>query len=217
LTSNQIKLLIFTEFMCAKKKTQPPTQTKKEAAAEKRRADAEIKTRAFDLYERGWKQVRIAEELDVSVHCVGRWLRNTGRIRPPRESINPEQDPLHNETDASNPITEHLSARDAEVTAIAEVADNQASAADQYQAYVAQSGIRLLRDNIMNVRGPRTVRELSELDQLIRRSMGLNPKGGTGGGGLMIDISILNNAKASKSGTIVVDAEISSDEDGYDD
>jgi len=61
----------------------------------------------------------------------------------------------------------------------------------------------------MNVRGPRTVRELSELDQLIRRNLGLNPKGGSSsGGGLSIDISILNNAKTANGGSsVVVEAE----------
>jgi len=47
------------------------------------------------------------------------------------------------------------------------------------------------------VRGPRTIRELSELDQLIRRNLGLNPKGGGNSSPLHIDISILNNTKAS--------------------
>jgi hypothetical protein len=51
------------------------------------------------------------------------------------------------------------------------------------------------------------VRELSELDQLIRRSLGLNPKGGSNaGGGLQIDISILNGTKAVR-GAVVVDAQ----------
>ena len=56
----------------------------------------------------------------------------------------------------------------------------------------------MLRDSIKNLRGPKTVKELSELDQLIRRNMGLNAKTAGGGGKLQIDISILNNAKADR-------------------
>jgi hypothetical protein len=50
------------------------------------------------------------------------------------------------------------------------------------------------------------VRELSELDQLIRRNLGLNSK--TGGGGaskMQIDISILNNKKADRGNGTVID------------
>jgi hypothetical protein len=91
-----------------------------------------------------------------------------------------------------------------------EVAENQSSPADKYQAYVAASAIKMLRDNLINVRGPRTIRELSELDQLIRRNLGLNPKGGSGGAGsLTIDVSILNNSRATNGGSasVVIDAE----------
>ena len=35
---------------------------------------------------------------------------------------------------------------------------------------------------------------MSELDQLIRRNLGLNSKTGGGGGKMQIDISILNNS-----------------------
>jgi hypothetical protein len=49
-----------------------------------------------------------------------------------------------------------------------------------------------------NLRGPRTVRELSELDQLIRRNLGLNSKNGGGSSKMQIDISILNNTEADR-------------------
>jgi len=62
------------------------------------------------------------------------------------------------------------------------VADSQASPADKYQTYVATTSIKLLRDSVKNLRGPRTVKELSELDQLIRRNLGLNAKNGGGSG-----------------------------------
>jgi hypothetical protein len=53
------------------------------------------------------------------------------------------------------------------------------------------------------LKGPKTVRELSELDQLIRRNLGLNSKSGGGQSKMHIDISILNNSKADRgNGTV---------------
>ena len=63
---------------------------------------------------------------------------------------------------------------------------------------MAASAIKLLRDSVKNWRGPRTVREISELDQLIRRNLNIDNRGGSGGGGLQIDINILNNTKADR-------------------
>ena len=57
-----------------------------------------------------------------------------------------------------------------------------------------------MRDSIINIKGPKTVREMSELDQLIRRNLGLNAKTGGGASRMQIDISILNNSKADKGG-----------------
>ena len=79
-----------------------------------------------------------------------------------------------------------------------EVAESQSSPAEKYQSYIAAAGIKLLRDSVKNLRGPKTVRELSELDQLIRRNLGLNAKNAGGGGKVQIDISILHNAKADR-------------------
>jgi len=80
-----------------------------------------------------------------------------------------------------------------------EIAERQTTPADKYQHYIAAAGIKLLRDSVTNLRGPKTVRELSELDQLIRRNLGLNAKGG-GASTMQIDISILNNTKADRGG-----------------
>lgn len=98
-----------------------------------------------------------------------------------------------------------------------ELAESQSSSADKYQHYMAAAAIKLVRDSMRGIRGPKTVRELSELDQLIRRNLGLGAKGGSGGGGTMqIDLTILNNSKADAGkGSLkhmkedqVVDAEI---------
>ena len=190
-------------------KTVKPKVTKAQLEANKRQAKADKVVRAKQLFSEGWKKVRISEELGVSFDTVCRWLVNSSG--PPQDNVegeNPFEKNLQNIT-ASAVSDSRLSARDEEQQALLEVAENQASPSDKYQAYVAASAIKMLRDNMMNVRGPRTVRELSELDQLIRRNLGLNPKGGSSsGGGLSIDISILNNAKAANGGSsVVVEAE----------
>jgi len=184
-----------------------PKQTKAQIEAEKRQARADKVVRAKQLFAEGWKKVRIAEELGVSFDTICRWLAN---VSAPTDG--PEREPFEKNLEdvTSSVVTDsRLNARDEEQQTLLEVAENQASPSDKYQAYVAASAIKMLRDNLMNVRGPRTVRELSELDQLIRRNLGLNPKGGSGsGGGLSIDISILNNAKAANGGSsVVVEAE----------
>lgn len=201
-----------------KKSTKKPVskaQQQRDQATMKRRKDAEVKQRCFDLYASGWKQVRISEEIGASVHCISRWLREANKVvgkgvdtQNPEPVSEPFQKNLE-EVTASVVEDSRLSARDEEQQTLMEVAENQASPSDKYQAYVAASAIKMLRDNMMNVRGPRTVRELSELDQLIRRNLGLNPKGGgSASGGLSIDISILNNAKAATGGaSVVVEAE----------
>ena len=62
-----------------------------------------------------------------------------------------------------------------------------------------------MRDSVKNLRGPRTIKELSELDQIIRRNLGLDNRGGSGK--VQIDISILNNTKADKGkGAVDIDS-----------
>lgn len=206
------------------------TKHKSKAQKERERKAAEAKKsaarrqRAIDLHHEGWRQIRIAEELSVSSATIIRWLREAGVPARHKAASKPkpttEDDVFERNLDntASVAIADaKLAARDEEQQALLEVAENQSSPADKYQAYVAASAIKMLRDNLMNVRGPRTVRELSELDQLIRRNLGLNPKGGSGGSGsLSIDISILNNTKADlgtaalRVGTVI---EVEPDED----
>ncbi len=82
-----------------------------------------------------------------------------------------------------------------------EIAERQSNPADKYQHYAAATGIKLMRDSVKNLRPAKTVRELSELDQFIRRNLGLNAK--NGGSTMQIDISILNNTKADRGGGAV--------------
>jgi transposase-like protein len=194
--------------MPVKKKEPTPTAKLRKGQDERRQAKAAKIQRATELYQQGVMKTRIAEQLDVSFDTVGRWLKNV-IVDKPDSDAEPFAKNLEDSTDAVIADAK-LAARDMEQQALLEVAENQSSPADKYQAYVAASAIKMLRDNLMNVRGPRTVRELSELDQLIRRNLGLNPKGGSGGSGsLTIDVSILNNSKATNGGSasVVIDAE----------
>tara|TARA_X000001382_G_scaffold31666_2_gene20584 strand:- start:5528 stop:6136 length:609 start_codon:yes stop_codon:yes gene_type:complete len=169
----------------------------------------ELLKRAIDLYNQDYKLVSIAKELDIHSSTLRRWLRAEG-IEPKVNSHgqNPrpdDEDPLQTAldtnleeaTDETIKVAKH-EARLKEDEVMMEIAEAQSSPADKYQSYVAAAGIKLLRDSMKNLRGPKTVRELSELDQLIRRNMGLNAKNAGGAGKLQIDISILNDTKADR-------------------
>jgi transposase-like protein len=170
--------------------------------------------RALQLYKQDYKLVNIADELGISTATLRRWLRRAG-YGPKNDSYgsNPKsekekqesQDPLQKalEDDLNKKTKEAINiakreARETEEKEILEIAEAQSSPAEKYQSYVAASGMRLLRDYMDNLRGPKTIRELDQLDQIIRRNLGLNDKKGGGVGKMQIDISILNNARADK-------------------
>jgi len=179
----------------------------KEKLRAARQATVDRKKRAFDLWVKGMSKAGDARELSVSANAVALWLK--GLTRPEPE---PPPDPIDQ---ALDDVTEgaisdvRMLARDEENQAILELAEAHDKPADKYQAYVAASAIKLLRDNMALIRGPRTIQDLDRLDQLIRRNLGLNARGGSSGGSLNIDISILNNTKASTGalGQVVIDAE----------
>jgi len=171
---------------------------------------------ALEMYEQQYKLVTIAKELGINTSTLRRWLRDAGAkpkkdphaINPPlkeeeekKEKKDPLQetldDNLEGKTDEAIKVAK-MEARIEEDKNLMEIAESQSSPAEKYQSYMAASAIKLLRDSIKNLRGPRTVKELSELDQLIRRNLGLNAKTSGGSGKLQIDISILNNAKADR-------------------
>lgn len=186
----------------------------------------EIQERAVELYNLDWKTSSIAKELGVHAGTVRRWFKKRGM--PARknglvmsiktEDLDTTEEPvdeladkieqnLENMTDEAVLRAKH-DARLEEGETMMEIAENQSSPADKYQHYVAAAGIKLLRDSMNNLKGPKNVRELSELDQLIRRNLGLNAK--TGGGAsskMQIDISILNNKKADRGNGTVIDIE----------
>ena len=173
--------------------------------------------RALELYNQDYKLVHISKELGISPSTLRRWLRDHGvepKANPHASNPRPDdEDPLQTalddnlegKTDEAIQLAKH-DARLAEDESLMEIAEAQSSPADKYQSYISATGIKLLRDSMKQLRGPRTVRELSELDQLIRRNLGLNSKTGGGSGKVQIDISILNNTKADRGdGAVKVD------------
>ena len=170
---------------------------------------SELLGRAIELYNQDYKLTSISKELDIHPSTLRRWLRAEGidpKTNPHGSNPRPEDaDPLQtaveknleNATQETIKVAKHA-ARKKEAEVMLEIAEAQTTPADKYQSYVAAAGIKLLRDSMKNLRGPRTVKELSELDQLIRRNLGLNARTGGGSSKMQIDISILNDAKADR-------------------
>gem|GEM_PF-1487655 len=190
--------------------------------------------KAYAMRCEGVSNKHIAEKLGRSITTIRNWwtkstLPNRGVFHKRKpEEITPLPKAEERVVNGEEPeeILESLTnsaaanlreqAQEKEDEVLAAIAESQTTAADKYQHYIAAAGIKLLRDSMQALRGPKTVRELSELDQLIRRNLGLNAKTGGGSGGRMqIDISILNNGLADKGkGTLsqlkkdVVDADV---------
>ena len=176
-----------------------------------------IQERAVALYYADWKTCAIAKELGVHSGTVRRWFKKRG-IPARKNGLVPVEKPDGVEVDKTINVEENLEnmtdeavmrvkhdAREKENEDIMALAESQSSPAEKYQHYVAQAGIRLLRDSMKNLKGPKNVREFSELDQLIRRNLGLNAKTGGGASKMQIDISILNNKKADRGNGTVID------------
>jgi len=168
------------------------------------------------MYKGDWKTVSIAKELGVHPVTVRRWLKKMG-IRAKKNGMHPNAttvvekpadelaeaiDQQLESTTAEAILRAGHDARKEEDTTILEIAERQSSPADKYQHYAAATGIKLMRDSVKNLRPAKTVRELSELDQFIRRNLGLNSKNGSASK-MQIDISILNNTKADRGGGAV--------------
>lgn len=174
-----------------------------------------LQQRALAMYKADWKTVSIAKELGVHPGTVRRWFKKMGipakknGLHPPAEVNEVKQDDLAEAIDHQLDSTTDEAilrashdARTEEDEAILEIAERQSTPADKYQHYAAATGIKLMRDSVKNLRPAKTVRELSELDQFIRRNLGLNAKSG-GSSKMQIDISILNNTKADRGGGAV--------------
>jgi hypothetical protein len=197
-------------------------------------SDNPLLQRALELYAKDYKIMAIARELGVHAGTVRRWFKRIG-LPPKRRAGTPLPKQVRDlvqyvdDTDAdAEDLKDNLDnytgdairlakqeARTVEDEQMMEIAEAQSSPADKYQHYIAAAGIKLLRDSMKNLKGPKSVRELSELDQLIRRNLGLNSKNGGGASNMRIDISILNNSKTDRgNGTIskmkpeIIDVEV---------
>ena len=169
--------------------------------------------RALEMYAKDYKIKTIAKELNVHTGTIRRWFKKAGIPAKKNGFTRPKQKPVADvytdqlAVDLNDNLEDYAEdairlakhdARIAEDSALMDIAEAQSTPADKYQHYIAAAGIKLLRDSMKNLRGPKTVRELSELDQLIRRNLGLNSKSGGGQSKMHIDISILNNSKADR-------------------
>jgi len=189
------------------------------AAKKKRKQDPRIK-KALELNELGLSNAAIARDVGVCAHTVRRWFKAEGL--PPKPKGNPPRPkaPKNRDTSDLDELQQQLdknlegavdgAIQNASLQAyeesvdedqrLAKIAEAQNSPADKYQSYVAAAGIKMLRDSMRSIRGPSSIRELSQLDEMIRRNLGLNAKSGGGSGKITIDVSILNNSKADKGG-----------------
>lgn len=187
----------------------------------------ECEAEALRLSKEGYSNTAIGQHIGVHRNTIRMWLKkhgvepkmngdtsdgrvldnliNTNKVK--EEHYDKDKDQLKedierhfNDTVSSAIVEERFKASKEEDVTLAEIAEAQNSPADKYQHYIAAAGIKLLRDSMKTLRGPRTIREMSELDQLIRRNLGLNAKTGGGNSKMQIDISILNNSKADKGG-----------------
>tara|TARA_Y100000592_G_scaffold99995_1_gene178128 strand:- start:1051 stop:1653 length:603 start_codon:yes stop_codon:yes gene_type:complete len=195
--------------------------------------NTEIVQEALRLNAAGMTNAAIGRRLGVHQGTVRRWFKKLGL--PPKKAgfklPNKEADKDTLKEDLEVHLSEmtreaateaKLAASKEEDKILAEIAESQNSPADKYQHYVAAAGIKLLRDSMINIKGPKTVREMSELDQLIRRNLGLNAKTGGGASRMQIDISILNNSNADKGegsldkmkGKTVIDVDSDGNVDG---
>ena len=194
---------------------------RKSKGAEQERERQRIRKRACDLYHlEGMTIADIVVELNLTRPTIHKYLREAGltgkrgeRKEPPALDVG-AANALDNFLDAASKgevtfkeqdtVTpeDTLYARKEEDNNITLAANENMSAGDRYNAYMAGQGMRMIRDAIPHLKKPTNVRELEVLDGIVRRSLGL----GTGKGGntkLSIDLTILNNSKASPKGAVV--------------
>ena len=174
----------------------------------------QLKRMALDMYNDGMPQVRIAQEIGIGDSTLRRWLREM-KIPPKKHRHEPNkvtevkdrgQDAL--EENLSSTLKDAIKIekgrlRTEEDKAIMEHAEVQTTPAEKYQSYVTASAVKLMRDSLKLIRPAKTIRELDQLDQIIRRNFGLDAKGGAAGSKLSIDVSILTNTKTALNGGAV--------------
>lgn len=163
-------------------------------ASKKAEKAAAQRVLAKHLYNEGLSNKEIAAEVGAHEATIRKWFREeglpSGVARKLRVKAIKEQKDL-----VLNPPPAPVAAFEAE---------QQVSPADRYQQFVAGEGMRILQEALPTLRAPRTVKEFGELDQIIRRNLGLNAKsGGANHGRLSIDISVLSSKKTNPNKTII--------------
>ncbi len=191
----------------------------------------ECEAEALRLNKEGYSNSAIGQHIGVHRNTIRKWLKkhgiapkmngdtsdgrvldnliNTNKVKEEhydgdKDQLKEDLEEHFNDTVSSAIVEERFRASKQEDIDLNEIAEAQSTPADKYQHYIAAAGIKLLRDSMKTVRGPKTIREMSELDQLIRRNLGLNAKTGGGNSKMQIDISILNNTKADKGGGAII-------------
>lgn len=168
--------------------------------------------RAVKYCEAGWLTSDIANELGVNSSTIRRWLKPKGLVGlagNPRSKnskikkgllVQAAEDavPVYTNEDVPGTVEDTLKvakhdarlAEDAQIAGVAEAHDDPRLA---YKNFMVNMGMKKMRDGLMNMPPPRTIKEAEVLDQIIRRNGDMDPKRGGSGGGTTIDISILNN------------------------
>jgi len=191
----------------------------------------ECEAEALRLSKEGYSNTAIGQHIGVHRNTIRKWLKkhgvepkvngdtsdgrvldnliNTNKVKEEhydgdKDQLKEDLEEHFNDTVTSAIVDERFRASKEEDITLNEIAEAQSSPADKYQHYIAAAGIKLLRDSMKTIRAPKTIREMSELDQLIRRNLGLNAKTGGGNSKMQIDISILNNSKADKGGGAII-------------
>ena len=191
----------------------------------------ECEAEALRLNKEGYGNSAIGQHIGVHRNTIRKWLKkhgiapkmngdtsdgrvldnliNTNKVKEEhydgdKDQLKEDLEEHFNDTVSSAIVEERFRASKQEDIDLNEIAEAQSTPADKYQHYIAAAGIKLLRDSMKTVRGPKTIREMSELEQLIRRNLGLNAKTGGGNSKMQIDISILNNTKADKGGGAII-------------
>ena len=181
----------------------------------KKTRKAILKDRAIKYSQAGWTTLAIANELGCHPSTIRRWLAPLGMTKAPGQRRKEDYVPLLDLTEPvyenedlpgtlydTIKITKH-DARLAEDNRITDTTDAHTDPKEAYKSFMVNMGMKKMRDGLMNMPPPRTIKEAEVLDQIIRRNADMDPKRG-GGGGTIIDISILNDPHTAMTAGSVI-------------
>lgn len=154
-----------------------------------------VKKKALKLWRDGHKTISIAKAVGVSTQTVTRWAREAKAVRrgKPEELVSDTDFILPIETDESIPLVK-IQESEKRDHALATAIQTAATPADQYNAFVAAKGTEILQAALNSgAIIPKNVSDVQRLDSMIRESLGLAGKRGSGGigGRISIDLKVL--------------------------